>query len=103
MQPILWTVLLGLAAGRSVTLPRSASNASCRAIPGDASWPSLDKWYALNETVHGRLIATTPLPSVCHSEPFGNYNADVCSALKTTWLDDTTLSVHLPACIPCCN
>ncbi|RAK78082.1 putative FAD-dependent isoamyl alcohol oxidase [Aspergillus fijiensis CBS 313.89] len=94
MQPILWTVLLGLAAGRSVTLPRSASNASCRAIPGDASWPSLDKWYALNETVHGRLIATTPLPRVCHSEPFGNYNADVCSALKTTWLDDTTFLDH---------
>ncbi|KAL3471721.1 hypothetical protein BJX99DRAFT_236874 [Aspergillus californicus] len=76
---------LGLVARQSST---------CRALPGDAEWPSTQDWNALNSTVHGRLTATVPLPSVCHDEPFGNYNEDACTALQTEWLDDQTFLNH---------
>jgi hypothetical protein len=88
------SLILGLLSGRSVALPRFSNfsaNTSCKSIPGDAAWPSTDVWNALNETVNGRLIATVPLPSVCHLEPFGTYNEDACIAMKTAWLDDQTL------------
>ena len=85
------SLIHGLVSGRSVTLPRFSANNSCKATPGDAAWPSVDVWNALNDTVNGRLIATVQLPSVCHLEPFGTYNEDACTAMKTAWLDDQTL------------
>lgn len=91
LRPVILSLVLGLVSGRSVTLPPFSANTSCKSIPGDAAWPSTDVWNALNETVNGRLIATVPLPSVCHLEPFGTYNEDACTALKTAWLDDQTL------------
>lgn len=69
-------------------------NARCKAIPGDVGWPSTEAWNALNRTVYGRLIATVPLPSVCHLEPFGTYNEDACTAMKTAWLKDQTFLNH---------
>ena len=33
----------------------------CRTIPGDDAWPSKVDWDQLNQTVHGKLIATVPL------------------------------------------
>ncbi|KAF1362287.1 FAD-binding domain-containing protein [Lizonia empirigonia] len=88
--PVVLLPVLGLVSGRSVAIPRSSGNASCRSIPGDAAWPSTDQWNALNESVHGRLIATVPLPSVCHLEPFGTYDENSCTAMKTAWLNDQT-------------
>ncbi|KAJ4303025.1 hypothetical protein N0V90_001916 [Kalmusia sp. IMI 367209] len=78
---------LGTVSARSIPVPRANT---CRPIPGDAAWPTSSKWNALNKTISGRLIATVPLPSVCHSMPFGTYNADACTAIKTAWLDDQT-------------
>ncbi|KAL4914775.1 hypothetical protein BDW62DRAFT_204282 [Aspergillus aurantiobrunneus] len=69
-------------------VPRQST--PCRAIPGDPEWPSASAWNALNKTVHGRLQATVPLPSVCHHEPFGTYNEDACTAMKIKWLDART-------------
>lgn len=60
-------------------------------MPTDAGWPSTSLWNTLNETVDGRLIKTVPLPSVCHSAPFGNYNAAECSALQAGWTEDIYL------------
>ena len=68
---------------------------ACKLIPGDAEWPSRASWDSLNATVNGRLIATIPLPSVCHVEPFNKYNATACTNLKKAWEDDRTLSVIL--------
>lgn len=77
-------------------VPRQST--SCRAIPGDPGWPSTSAWDSLNDTVHGRLSATVPLPSVCHDQPFGGYNEDACTAIKAAWLDDTTLYVRPLSC-----
>ncbi|KAL4923302.1 FAD-dependent oxidoreductase [Aspergillus undulatus] len=67
---------------------------SCKVLPEDAAWPSTDAWNTFNRTVNGRLIATVPLPSVCHQAPFGIYNEDACAAIKTEWLEDTTFLNH---------
>lgn len=59
-------------------------NKRCKFIPGDAGWPSRKDWQQLNRTVHGRLIATTPLGQVCHDKGhFGAYDEAACAKLKT--------------------
>jgi len=71
-------------------------NVSCRPIPGDYGWPSTKLWSSLNDTVNGRLIATVPLPSVCHNgTPFNDYDEEACAALKTAWTNDQTLYVDI--------
>ena len=56
---------------------------SCRYLPGDSDWPSLDDWTQLNNTVRGQLIATVPLGSPCH-DPF--YNETECAYLTAQWV-----------------
>jgi hypothetical protein len=78
------TISLGLV-GTSLALPRKNNGTtyhSCRALPGDAAWPSLHAWQAFNATVNGRLIATTPLAQPCHSD---FYDAETCDNLKSQW------------------
>ena len=62
-----------------------ASSGACKHIPGDHGFPSPAQWQGLNHTVDGRLIATVPRASVCHSEPFQNFDAEACAALKPEW------------------
>ncbi|KAI1409211.1 FAD-binding domain-containing protein [Hypoxylon sp. FL1857] len=69
---------------RSTTQPTK-----CKCLPGDADWPSQDEWSALNNTVHGRLIATTPLGSPCHDP---TYDEELCASLREQWLYS---SIHL--------
>lgn len=57
----------------------------CRCFPGDTCWPSTDSWAALNRSLSGRFIKTTPLASPCHDSQFGPYNEDICNGLKNTW------------------
>jgi hypothetical protein len=79
-------LVLGLLLGE---LPRAASAASCKPIPGDDDWPTQKDWDLLNQTVAGKLIATVPIASVCHTEGIGsyNYNATACSELQEVWPD----------------
>lgn len=65
---------------RSTNLTRS-----CNHMPGDPGWPDEHEWAQLNETVGGRLIATVPQASVCHSAPYSGYNATSCAALQDAW------------------
>ncbi|KAI1170389.1 hypothetical protein F4777DRAFT_569286 [Nemania sp. FL0916] len=55
---------------------------SCRCIPGDRCWPSLDDWASFNKTVKGRLISTVPVAHVCHAP---QYDEAACSTIKATW------------------
>lgn len=61
------------------------SSRSCNYMPGDRGWPNDQEWAQLNETVGGRLIATVPQASVCHSVPYSDYDATSCAALQEVW------------------
>lgn len=55
----------------------------CRAVPGDASWPSDAAWASLNDTLDGALLKPRPLASVCY---YGvEYNATKCEQLRSSW------------------
>jgi len=73
LLPFLLTVGAVLGAPKSPT---------CRYIPGDAGWPSQEKWNKLNKTLEGRLIATVPIAHVCHDRgDFFAYNETECAAV----------------------
>ncbi|PHH92495.1 hypothetical protein CDD83_7132 [Cordyceps sp. RAO-2017] len=59
-----------------------SSSSSCKCFPGDDCWPGPAEWARLNETVHGRLVATVPLGSPCHDP---NYDEGACLALRRRW------------------
>lgn len=61
------------------------SPGTCRCYPGDLCWPTVLEWEAFNETIGGRLVATTPLAAVCHYDDFTAYDADACAALVDEW------------------
>ncbi|KAK0635728.1 hypothetical protein B0T17DRAFT_503232 [Bombardia bombarda] len=60
----------------------AAPSSDCKCFPGDACWPAASRWNALNSTVGGRLIATVPLASPCHSP---NFNNATCQSLRDQW------------------
>lgn len=62
-----------------------ATGTSCLSIPGDPDWPADSLWAQLNQTVSGRLIATVPLASICHTSPYGDFDETACAELKTEW------------------
>jgi hypothetical protein len=55
----------------------------CRVVPGDLGWPATEEWKALNFSVSGRLIKTSPAGHVCHDP---TYDAEACAALNSTWI-----------------
>lgn len=68
----------------SLAVGSAQSNQGCRCFPGDECWPSANVWYQFNQTVDGRLIATTPLATPCHAP---NYDAAICDKLRDQWTD----------------
>ncbi|KAL1628381.1 hypothetical protein SLS54_001954 [Diplodia seriata] len=62
---------------------RRAANASCKAFPGDAAWPSESQWAALNETLEGALIKSVPHASVCYEGPY--YDEASCATITANW------------------
>lgn len=63
---------------------------SCRCFPGDRCWPTAEQWSAFNQTVSGRLIATIPIGSPCHSSQYGAYNEAQCTELQSVWGEPET-------------
>lgn len=57
----------------------------CRVLPGDADWPKLGDWQALNQSVGGRLLKAVPPGSVCHDSPYNEYDAEACAELKAAF------------------
>jgi len=72
-------------------VPYTNTSVPYKFIPGDARWPSVSRWENLNRTVSGRLIKTVPLPSVCHSAPFGTYNQEKCAQIQEGWTEEIYL------------
>ncbi|KAK4233368.1 FAD binding domain-containing protein [Achaetomium macrosporum] len=78
--------LAGAATSTSAPATRPGTPSSCRCFPGDACWPSAEVWTAFNESLGGKLIATVPLASPCHSTfPGVDYDAARCAEIRTNW------------------
>jgi hypothetical protein len=81
----------------SLCFTLASAAAKCRAIPGDHAWPAVSTWQRLNETIQGRLIATVPMPAVCHAAYHGTlllndtYSATECATVQAEWPQDVTL------------
>ena len=60
------------------------AGSSCRCLPADKCWPSLELWTQLNTTVHGTLIETVPIGTPCHDP---HYDAQACKLLQDKWLE----------------
>ncbi|RFU75304.1 fad fmn-containing isoamyl alcohol oxidase [Trichoderma arundinaceum] len=82
----------------------------CKPLPGDANWPTDEKWEALNKALGGEvLVKTVPLAARCYKE-WAVYNEDQCEELKRDWADpwlheDDATSVMSPlwqglTCLP---
>ncbi|KAF9970056.1 hypothetical protein BGZ73_007349 [Actinomortierella ambigua] len=53
----------------------------CKCQPHDPCWPTPSTWSSFNATVHGRLIATTPVAQPCYpSSP--SYNPATCATVQ---------------------
>jgi hypothetical protein len=69
---------------------RSLASGSCCCFPGDSCWPTASQWEAFNEPLGGKLIATVPIASKCHIDPYAVYDAAACSALQDAWTLEET-------------
>ncbi|KAG0251230.1 hypothetical protein DFQ27_008910 [Actinomortierella ambigua] len=58
------------------------SQLQCRCLPSQACWPSVSTWTTFNQTVGGRLIATTPAARECR-EPY--YNKAKCDEIQENY------------------
>ncbi|KAI7189255.1 FAD-binding domain-containing protein [Hortaea werneckii] len=56
----------------------------CKTTPLDAAWPTQDDWSALNRSVNGMLLRTTPVASSCWlNNPFDSTVS--CNDVKANW------------------
>ncbi|TGO31595.1 hypothetical protein BHYA_0496g00020 [Botrytis hyacinthi] len=60
------------------------ADSGCKCLPSEPCWPSQSEWTALNESISGHLIQSSPPAAVCYpSQP--NYNASECDSILTAW------------------
>ncbi|PKX90057.1 putative isoamyl alcohol oxidase [Aspergillus novofumigatus IBT 16806] len=60
------------------------SKPHCKLSPLDAGWPSTEEWAALNASIQGALIKTTPVASSCYpGNPFGS--TENCTIVTKYW------------------
>ncbi|KAJ5669803.1 FAD-linked oxidoreductase sor8 [Penicillium macrosclerotiorum] len=65
---------------------RATGAFTCRCFPGEPCWPSARQWSDFNATLNGRLIATVPISSVCHTRgEFAAYDERACADLISNW------------------
>ncbi|KAK3322960.1 hypothetical protein B0H66DRAFT_473490 [Apodospora peruviana] len=64
----------------SVLDPNRLKRGACKVFPGDAEWPSDEKWDALDQLVDGALIKTIPLAAPCYPN-LGAYDVEKCTAV----------------------
>ncbi len=77
--------LFGRVSSLQQLLPRSTKSSTCRCFPGDDCWPTESEWNEFNQTLKGKLIATKPIASVCHLDPFEAYDVQKCADLQSNW------------------
>lgn len=68
----------------------ASANQDCKTSPKDLHWPSADEWHALNHTLQGTLLRTSPAASSCyHINPY--QSPENCTDVKDHW---TNASYH---------
>ncbi|KAJ5664885.1 FAD linked oxidase N-terminal [Penicillium maclennaniae] len=61
-----------------------SANPNCKISPNDLTWPSVDEWHALNQTLQGALIKTAPAASSCYpGNPY--HSSENCTDVKNHW------------------
>ncbi|PQE07309.1 FAD binding domain-containing protein [Rutstroemia sp. NJR-2017a WRK4] len=89
--PILITLLFQLPCVTALVVrgsqPESlySNRTQCRCLPSQSCWPSASDWSRFNHTLGGKLVATVPIGSPCHSDKFESYNATQCAELQSVW------------------
>lgn len=64
--------------------PGQVNPARCKAFPGDADWPSLERWTAFNTTLEGKLVKGLPPAATCYnSTPY--FDQTKCAATRRGW------------------
>ncbi|KAJ6107183.1 FAD-binding type 2 [Penicillium sp. IBT 18751x] len=62
----------------------ASANPNCKISPNDLTWPSVDEWHALNQTLQGALIKTAPAASSCYpGNPY--HSSENCTDVKNHW------------------
>ncbi|KAJ9372869.1 hypothetical protein DTO282E5_2279 [Paecilomyces variotii] len=57
----------------AVIAAAASTPSDCKSSPQNASWPSSEEWSALNKSIDGVLIKTSPAPSSCYpGNPFNS-------------------------------
>ncbi|EKG18981.1 NAD-dependent epimerase/dehydratase [Macrophomina phaseolina MS6] len=78
----------------------SATNATCKCIPGDACWPNAQEWADFNATIGGKLVTPRQLASVCHNPDFDKAACDyVRKEWTQPWLHDDSSSSVMAAAV----
>lgn len=80
-MPALTSLLKSLAVLGTLAVSAQAGE-QCRCFPGDPCWPTADEWRRFNQTIDGRLVATVPIASPCHTP---GYDEAQCATLKDEW------------------
>lgn len=79
--------LLVLLTGTQValsTIEPNTTTAECKANPFDPTWPKISDWKALNESVGGCLIATSPAAASCWNNT-GFHSPYTCASVQSNW------------------
>ncbi|KAF2661194.1 FAD/FMN-containing isoamyl alcohol oxidase-like protein MreA [Lophiostoma macrostomum CBS 122681] len=58
----------------------STNSSRCKNYPGDADWPSEEKWNSFNASLGGALIKGIPPAAACYNGTY--YDADKCTMVK---------------------
>ena len=58
---------------------------NCKPFPGDAAWPSVREWQALNLVTGGALIKPVPQAHVCYSNGTGSVDEVACKTVSENW------------------
>lgn len=91
LQHIWSQLLIGTTLCYAAILPHKHQDSlRCGCVPGEPCWPSDATWASRNNTLGGKLVATTPPASVCHDSSFGACDTEKYDTLKSTWFDPET-------------
>jgi len=62
----------------------ATAKSTCKTSPDKSSWPSLNEWNSLNQSIQGTLIKTSPAGSSCYEgNPFDS--SENCTTVKNHW------------------